>query len=324
MQLQDILNKYEDDLKNVEDFLKKSVHSDVALIPEISNHLISSGGKRFRPLLLLIASDLCGYRGERRYVMSIAVEFIHTASLFHDDVIDHADTRRGKASANNVWGNSASVLVGDYLYSKSFKLMAEDGDLSIINLISTISNTMAEGEVFQLAKSGDFDITEKEYFSLIEKKTAILISAACALGAILAKASEARVSALMRFGMRLGTAFQLTDDTLDYVAAEEELGKAIGTDLREGKVTLPLIYALKNCASSERNLIRRILKKKDPDKADLTEIISIIQKHNGIEYALEKAKSCLQEGKAFLNLFEECEPKEALLTIADFILTRNL
>ena len=233
MQLQDILNKYETDLKNIEDFLKGSVHSDVALIPEVSNHLISSGGKRFRPLLLLLTSDLCGYRGERRYVMSTVLEFIHTASLFHDDVVDHADTRRGKTSANNVWGNSASVLVGDYLYSKAFKLMAEDGDIAIVKLISTTSNTMAEGEVFQLIKSGDFEITEKEYFSLIEKKTAILISAASAIGAILAKASEARISALMRFGMRLGTAFQMTDDTLDYVAAEEKFGKAIGTDLRE-------------------------------------------------------------------------------------------
>lgn len=324
MQLQDILNKYENDLKNVEEYLKKNYLSEVALIPEVSNHLVSSGGKRFRPLLLLISSDLCGYRGERRYTMSVVLEFIHTASLLHDDVIDHADTRRGKASANHVWGNSASVLVGDYLYSKAFKMMAEDGDLAIVKLISTISNTMAEGEVFQLAKSGDFDISEKEYFSLIEKKTAILISASSSIGAILAKASEARTSALMRFGMRLGSAFQLTDDTLDYVATEEEFGKAIGTDLREGKITLPLIYTLKKCAPAERAQIRKIVKKEEPDKADIADIVSIIQKHNGIDYALNRARTCIQEGKAFLDQFEDSEPKRALCTIADFILDRNL
>jgi octaprenyl-diphosphate synthase len=324
MHLQDILNKYENELKSVEESLIKNVHSDIALIPKIFNHLISSGGKRFRPLLLLLAADLCGYRGDRRYAMSVVLEFIHTASLLHDDVVDHADTRRGNLSANNIWGNAASVLVGDYLWSKSFKIMSEDGDVSIIKLISTITNTMSEGEVFQLAKSEDFDITEKEYFALIEKKTAVLISASCTVGGILAKTSEARISALTRFGMRLGTAFQLTDDTLDYIATEEEFGKAIGTDLREGKITLPLIYTLKKCMPSERNLIRKIVKKSDPDNSDIGEIISIIRKHNGIDYALNKARECIQEGKDFLDLFDDCEPKRALLIIADFILDRSL
>ncbi len=324
MQLQDVLNRYEDEMKNVEEHLKGHFLSDVNLIPEVSNHLISSGGKRFRPLLLMISSDLCGYRGERRYTMSTIIEFIHTATLLHDDVVDHADTRRGKVSANHVWGNSASVLVGDFLYSKSFKLMAEDGDLAVIKLISTITNTMAEGEVFQLIKSGDFDITEKEYFSLIEKKTAILISAACALGPILAKSSDARISALMRFGMRLGTAFQLTDDTLDYIAAEEEFGKAIGTDLREGKITLPLIATLKKCTPPERALIRKIFKKEEPERSDIAEIAGIIQKHDGIDYALNRARNCIHEGKAFLDQFEECDQKKYLITVADFILDRNL
>ena len=324
MPLQDILNKYEGELNQVEVLLKKSIISEVALIPELSNHLIGSGGKRFRPLLLLICSDLCGYKSERRYIMAIVLEFIHTASLLHDDVIDHADTRRGKASANHVWGNSASVLVGDYLYSKAFKMMSEDGDLAINKLISTVSNTMAEGEVFQLVKSGDFEITEKEYFSLIEKKTAILISAACAVGALLAKSPDTQISALMRFGMRLGTAFQMTDDTLDYVAAEKEFGKAIGTDLREGKITLPLIHTLKRCTPAERTLIQKMVKKENHEQQDIAEIISIIQKHNGIDYALNRAKNCVQEGKAFLDSFEDSEPKRALQTLADFILERNL
>ncbi|MFB3924612.1 MAG: polyprenyl synthetase family protein [Syntrophales bacterium] len=324
MQIQDVLSRYEADLKNVEEHMRRHFHSDVPLIPEISNHLISSGGKRFRPLLLLISSDLCGYRGERRYYLSAVLEFIHTASLLHDDVIDHASTRRGRASANSVWGNSASVLVGDFLYSKSFKMMTDDGDPSIINLLSTITNTMAEGEVFQLIKCGDMDITEKEYFSLIEKKTAILISAACALGAILSKASDKKISALMKFGMRLGTAFQLTDDTLDYSGTEQEFGKAIGTDLREGKITLPLINTLVKCSPAERTLIKKIVKKKDSGEKDIQRIVAIINKHNGIEYALDRAKACIQEGKKFLDLFADSEPKRALFTISDFILGRKL
>ena len=245
MQLQDVLNHYANNLKSVEEHMEKYLHSEILLIPEVSNYLISSGGKRFRPLLLLIASDLCGYKGEKHYPLSAVIEFIHTASLLHDDVVDHAETRRGKASANHVWGNSASVLVGDFLYSKSFKLMTDHGNFSIVKLLSATTNTMAEGEVLQLMRCGDIDISEKDYLSVVEKKTAVLISAACAVGGILADAPEAKVEALTRFGMRLGMAFQITDDTLDYVAVEDEFGKAIGMDLKEGKITLPLIRTLK-------------------------------------------------------------------------------
>ena len=215
MQLQDVLNRYAGNLKSVEEHMEKYLHSEIRLIPEVSNYLISSGGKRFRPLLLLIASDLCGYKGENHYPLSAVIEFIHTASLLHDDVVDHAETRRGKASANHVWGNSASVLVGDFLYSKSFKLMTDHGNFSIVKLLSTTTNTMAEGEVLQLMKCGDINITEDDYLSVVEKKTAVLISAACAVAGILADAPEEKVGALTRFGMRLGMAFQITDDTLD-------------------------------------------------------------------------------------------------------------
>jgi octaprenyl-diphosphate synthase len=239
MQIQDVFHYYGNDLKKVEEQMEMYLRSDVRLIPEIIHHLIGSGGKRFRPLLLLTASELCGYRGERRYPMSAIIEFIHTATLLHDDVIDHAQTRRGKPSANRVWGNAASVLVGDFLYSKSFRLMTDDGSLAILKLISTTTNTMSEGEVFQLMKTGDVSITEKEYLSIVEKKTSILISAACAIGGILGNAAESQIEALTRFGIRLGSAFQITDDTLDYVADEEEFGKAIGQDLKEGEADAP-------------------------------------------------------------------------------------
>jgi octaprenyl-diphosphate synthase len=324
MSLRDVLRQYEPDIRKMEESFKGYFHSQVTLIPEISDHLISSGGKRFRPLLLIIASDLCGYRGDRRYPLSAVIEFIHTATLLHDDVIDHAETRRGKPSANRVWGNSASVLVGDFLYSKSFQLMSADGDISVINLLSNTTNIMAEGEVLQLQKCGDIDITEKEYLSVIEKKTAVLISAACAVGALISKAPEAKIEAMARFGMRVGMAFQLTDDTLDYMAAEEEFGKAIGMDLKEGKITLPLIHALRKCSPEDRRRIKKIVRDSAKDGNAIGEITSLIARYRGVDYALEKARTYIEEAKAFLDPFEDSPPKGALITIADYIINRNL
>jgi len=324
MSLRDVLRQYEQEIRKMEESFKGYFHSQVTLIPEISDHLISSGGKRFRPLLLLIAADLCGYRGERRYPLSAVVEFIHTATLLHDDVIDHAETRRGKPSANRVWGNSASVLVGDFLYSKSFQLMSADGDISVINLLSNTTNIMAEGEVLQLQKCGDIDITEKEYLSVIEKKTAVLISAACAVGALISKAPEAKIEAMARVGMRVGMAFQLTDDTLDYMAAEEEFGKAIGMDLKEGKITLPLIHTLRKCSPEDRKRIKKIVRDSAQDGHAIGEITALIARHRGVEYALEKARTYIEEAKTYLEPFEDSQAKRALLTISDYIINRNL
>ena len=322
MQIQDVFRYYGNDLKRVEENMEMHLRSEVRLIPEIIHHLIGSGGKRFRPLLLLASAELCGYRGERRYPLSAIIEYIHTATLLHDDVIDHAETRRGKASANQVWGNAASVLVGDYLYSKSFRLMTDDGNLAILKLISTTTNTMSEGEVFQLMKMGDISITEKEYLSIVEKKTSILISAACAIGGILGNAAESQIEALTRFGMRLGNAFQITDDTLDYVAKEEEFGKAIGQDLKEGKMTLPLIRTMKKCTPEERLFIRKGIEEKD--EGAYAEIMTLIHRYDGISYALAKARACIDEAKGFLTSFNDSEAKTALTTIADYIIERRL
>jgi octaprenyl-diphosphate synthase len=324
MQIQDVFRSYGDDLKSVEEHMEMYLRSEVHLIPEVIHHLIGSGGKRFRPLLLLATSALCGYRGEKRYPLSAVIEFIHTATLLHDDVIDAAETRRGKISANNVWGNAASVLVGDFLYSKSFKLMTEHGNLAIIKLLSTTTNTMSEGEVFQLIKCGDINISEKEYLTIIEKKTATLISAACALGGILGNASDSQIEALTRFGMRLGSAFQITDDTLDYVAKEEEFGKAIGKDLEEGKITLPLIRTLKKCKPEEKNMIRRAVENKEQDVQLIADILSMINRYDGINYSLNKAKSYIGEGKGYLVSFEDSEPKASLLAISEYIVERRL
>jgi octaprenyl-diphosphate synthase len=324
MQMQDVFQRYSDDLRRVEECMDIHLRSEIDLIPEIIQHLIGSGGKRFRPLLLLICADLCGYRGRKCYTLSAVIEFIHTATLLHDDVIDEAQTRRGKVSANNVWGNAASVLVGDFLYSKAFKLMADQDNLAVIKLMSATTNVMSEGEVFQLVKCGDIDITEAEYLTIIEKKTSILMSAACASGAILGNATQKQIDALAGFGLRLGSAFQITDDTLDYTAREEEFGKNIGKDLEEGKMTLPLIHALKHCAPAEKVRIRNIIESKGADSNAVREIVMIIDRYDGIGAALNKAGTYIDEGKAALGIFSDSEAKTALFTVADFITERRL
>jgi octaprenyl-diphosphate synthase len=323
MQIQDVFQHYSADLNRVEECMEKHLRSDIRLIPEIIHHILGSGGKRFRPLLLLAASELCGYRGEKRHSMSVVIEFVHTATLLHDDVIDHAEIRRGSVSANNIWGNAASVLVGDFLYSTAFKLMTMDGNLAIMKLVSQTTNTMSEGEIFQLVKCGNIGITEKEYLSIIEKKTSLLISTACAVGGILGDAPDERIEALTRFGMRLGSAFQITDDTLDYVAKKEDFGKAIGKDLAEGKITLPLIRALKRCSAKEKTLVKSVLQQEDKSKETIMDIVALIRKYDGINYALNKAKAYIDEGKNFLQPFADSEAKTSLLTISDYIIERR-
>lgn len=322
MDIQDVFQHYADDMRVVEDLIREHQGSYVHLIPEIADHIIGSGGKRLRPLLLIISSDLCGYSGDRRFPLASVIEFIHTASLLHDDVIDHAVIRRGKPSANSIWGNSASVLVGDYLYSSSFGMLAEDGDQTVQKLLAATTSSMAEGEIIQLTKCGDISATEKEYFSVIEKKTAILISAACAIGAILAKAPESEVKALARFGMRLGTAFQLTDDTLDYVAREDEFGKARGMDIKEGKITLPLIRTFKECNPDEKKIIEKAVE--DAGEDSIEKVTSLIDKYGGIKYSLEKADMLIEEGKASLEIFEDSTPRKAFLAIADYVVERKM
>ena len=323
MQIQDVFQRYSDDLASVEECMEDCLRSDIRLIPQVIHHIIGSGGKRFRPLLLIAAADLCGYRGDRRCNMSVVIEFVHTATLLHDDVIDNAEIRRGSVSANNIWGNAASVLVGDFLYSTAFKLMTADGNLAIMKLVSQTTNTMSEGEILQLVKCGKINITEKEYLSIIEKKTSLLISTACAVGGILGNAPDAQIEALTRFGMRLGSAFQITDDTLDYVAQEEDFGKAVGKDLSEGKITLPLIQVLKKCSAKEKTLVKNVVRQKKEAAAALHDVVDLINKYDGVNYALAKAKDCIDEGKDLLRLFPDSEAKASLETISDYIIERR-
>ncbi len=324
MHIQEVFAAYKADMMEVGKHLDKYITSEVKLIPEVAHHLIDSGGKRFRPLLLLIVSRLCGYAGEQRYPMAAAIEFIHTASLLHDDVIDQAAIRRGKTSANNLWGNAASVLVGDFLYSKAFKLLAATDSIDLIKLLSQITNVMSEGEVFQLMKCGDVNITEEEYMAIIEKKTAVLLSAACASGAILGAATREKINAMYQFGHSIGMAFQITDDTLDYMAREEEFGKSIGKDLAEGKMTLPLIFALRNSSPAEKHQAREMIAGKTADKKLIPLILGLIQKYNGIDYSLQAAAKYIQEARSLLDVFSNGPEIDQLNAVAEYVLTRRI
>ncbi len=311
-----------EDLKNVELQFKQDLQSDVPLIRKVGEYVLSSGGKRIRPALLLLSARLCGYEGTRHVPLASVIEFIHTATLLHDDVVDNANLRRGIASANTLWGNEASVLVGDFLFSKSFSLMVADGDLRVLGVLSNATTVIAEGEVLQLVCTSDLDITEERYVEVVKSKTAILLSAACQSGAILGKASPVQEAALRDFGMMLGIAFQVVDDTLDYVASEEQFGKSIGHDLEEGKITLPLIHTLKQCTAAEREQIAEIVVKDTLDKSDFQTVFDLVRAYDGIGYATATAAKYIAGAKEHLAVFEESPGKAALANLADYVLTR--
>jgi octaprenyl-diphosphate synthase len=311
-----------EDLKNVELQFKKDLQSDVPLIRKVGEYVLSSGGKRIRPALLLLCAKLCGYRGDRHVPLASVIEFIHTATLLHDDVVDNANLRRGIASANTLWGNEASVLVGDFLFSKSFSLMVADGDLNVLKVLSAATTIIAEGEVLQLICTSDMDISEERYIEVVKCKTAILLSAACQAGAILGKAAPAQEEALRDFGLALGIAFQVVDDTLDYVAREEQFGKSIGHDLEEGKITLPLIHTLKQCTPVEREQIAEIVGKDILDKSDFQTVFGLVHRYGGIEYAVARARDYIATAKACLEEFAGSPCKDALLDLSDYVVTR--
>lgn len=312
-----------EDLKNVERQFKKDLQSDVPLIRKVGEYVLSSGGKRIRPALLLLAAKLCGYAGDRHVPLASVIEFIHTATLLHDDVVDNANLRRGIASANTLWGNEASVLVGDFLFSKSFSLMVADGDLNVLRVLSNATTIIAEGEVLQLICTSDLDITEERYIEVVKSKTAILLSAACECGAILGKVSPEKEAALSDFGMNLGIAFQLMDDTLDYVAKEEQFGKSIGHDLEEGKITLPLLHTLRHCTGGERESIGEIVTKECLEQEDFETVFALVHRYGGIEYTVDQAKGYIAKSKIPLEQFAASPAKSALLELADYVVTRE-
>ena len=324
MLIQDVFSTYKDDLQLVEKCINDNLISEIKLIPEVAHHLIDSGGKRFRPLLLLISSRLCGYRGGHCFPMATAMEFIHTATLLHDDVIDQALIRRGKTSANKIFGNSVSILVGDFLCFKAFTLMTTIGNIDIFDLVSHMGNVMSEGEVFQLTKCGDINLSENEYLKIIEKKTAVLISASCAAGAILGSAQSEKIDALSSFGLNAGMAFQITDDVLDYTAKGKEFGKSVCKDLEEGKITLPLIFALKQSTEEEKNIVNEIIARKKASQNAAREVRKLIKKYDGIELSRQTAAGYISEAKSQLGIFSENTEKDHLSAVAEYILSRNI
>ncbi|HSH69986.1 MAG TPA: polyprenyl synthetase family protein [Deferrisomatales bacterium] len=312
------------DLQKVERQFEENLRSDVSLIPAMGKYVLSSGGKRIRPLLLLLAARMCGYRGERAIPLASIVEFIHTATLLHDDVVDNANLRRGQRSANEVWGNSASVLVGDFLFTKSFSLLVADNDLSVLKAMSDATTAMAEGEVLQLLKTCDLEISEDEYLEVVINKTAVLIAAACEIGGLLGGVGEERTRALQRYGLEVGIAFQLMDDCLDYVAEGEAFGKAVGTDLNEGKITLPLIHAMRHCSAAERAFVQGVVEREEPLAAgELLRVQELIGAYDGIEFTREQARRRIAAAKAELAGFPACPEREALQVVADYVVTRE-
>jgi octaprenyl-diphosphate synthase len=322
--LQDVLKEYKSDMERMEHRLHESLGTDVPLIQQVSKYILGAGGKRFRPLLHLLSARLCGFHEHNsEYVLGSVVEYIHTASLLHDDVVDEAKVRRGRPSANSIWGNQASVLVGDYLYSKALYHAVRLQNQRIMDVLSETTTTMSEGEVLQLMQIQNADLTEADYFRLVECKTGVLISAACRLGAINSKAPLSQEDALTAYGKKLGLSFQITDDTLDYAADQKQLGKVLGKDLDEGKVTLPLIYLMRRAETGERDNLRNILNADAVNEDDLSYTLGLMAKHGAVEEALEVAQSLSNEAKASLMLFPDSLPRRALMALADYVVRRE-
>lgn len=311
------------EMQAVEKQFAKHLTSDVELIAQVGQYVLSSGGKRIRPMLLLLCARLCGYQGEKHIELAGVVEFIHTATLLHDDVVDSANLRRGNRSANSVWGNQASVLVGDFLFAKSFSVMVGSESLKILQILSDTTTQLAEGEILQLINTCDLEVDEARYLQVVRDKTAILIAAACQVGGVLAGIDTTREQVLREFGLELGTAFQLMDDALDYVADQDEFGKARGHDLFEGKMTLPLIYTYAQSSPLERDEIARIVTAEELAAADLDQICALIAEKGGIDFARHKAAERVSRAKELLQAFPPSEARQALFALADFIVTRS-
>ena len=311
------------EMRAIEEAIARQLDSPVSLIREMGDFIAGAGGKRLRPILLLMASRVAGYSGPRAVRMGCVVELLHTATLIHDDVVDQAPLRRGRPSANARWGDDASILVGDHLYSKSFALMVEDGTAAVLETLARATVSMTEAEVLQLECKRSGSTSEADYLRIITQKTASFISACCRIGALVAGAAEGQVEALTRYGLDIGIAFQLSDDSLDFVADQGRLGKAIGADLKEGKRTLPLIATLERAAPAERDRIQSVLKRHSGDPGEIEDIRQLVERYGGVEYALGRARAYAQSAKEALAGFSSSDDKDTLLLIADFVVARD-
>jgi len=297
--------------------------SDVALIPEVARYLIDSGGKRLRPMVTIASAQACGYRGDADVKLAASVEFMHTATLFHDDVVDESDTRRGKRTARLVWGNQESVLVGDFLLGQAFKMMVEVGSIRALDILSSAAAVIAEGEVMQLGAAKNTATTEDEYLAVIRAKTAELFAAACEVGPAIAGRSKDEQAACRSYGMNLGIAFQLVDDALDYGGKSAKLGKNVGDDFRDGKITLPVVLSFRRGSDSERVFWRRTLEDGDATDNDLETAVSLMIKHRALEDTIKRARHYGSIAKDALALFPDSTMKAALVEAVDFAIGRS-
>jgi len=311
------------DLIEVNETIQHSLSSRVPLIGELASHIIQGGGKRIRPMITLAAAHLCKYKGSQHILLAACVELIHTATLLHDDVVDSSNLRRGSSTANALWGNQPSVLVGDFLFSQSFQLMVEAGSIKILSILADASSVIAEGEVMQLLNSNNTDTTEDAYLDVVIAKTASLFAASARIGAVLSNRPQAEEAALESYGKNLGIAFQLVDDVLDYSAKEASLGKAIGDDFRDGKITLPVVLAFRRGNEKERQFWDRSLVRGDQKPGDLERAQSLLQKHGTLSDTLERAQHYGAIARDALAIFPPSAEKEAFLSVIDFCISRG-
>ena len=320
--LDDVLALSQDDRASIDRLIGQRLASDVVLVNQIGHHIIHGGGKRLRPLLHVLTARASGYRGSDHIQLAAVIEFIHTATLLHDDVVDESSLRRGQEAAHRIWGNAASVLVGDFLYSRSFQLMVELDRLAVMRILADTTNTIAEGEVLQLMQMGNLDLTEKDYFRVISDKTACLFAASARLGGVIADQSNDVCERLAQFGLLLGQAFQITDDVLDYQADGEKLGKNLGDDLAEGKVTLPFIFALQQADSKDVAQLQGIIT--GDNDAGLDTATRILKQTGALEQSLERARALASEAEDALAVLPESPFREALRVLARYAVNRSL
>ena len=310
------------DMQRVNATILSRTGSEVTMIPEVANHLISSGGKRLRPMLTLATATLAGYAGDGHVKLAASVEFMHTATLLHDDVVDESDMRRGRVAARIKWGNEASVLVGDFLLGQAFKMMVEVSSLRALDILSSAATVIAEGEVMQLAAAKNTETNEDEYLDIIRAKTAELFAAACEVGPVIAGRPKAEQAACRSYGMNLGIAFQLVDDALDYGGTSAKLGKNVGDDFREGKITLPVVLSFRRGNDSERSFWRRVLEQGETGDGKLEEAVAIMHRHRALEDTIERARHYGAMARDALALFPKSPWKQALLDAVDFCIAR--
>ena len=325
--MKDIKNKIyamaKDDLEDIEAALKNNLNPQIDLVSKIAGHILFSGGKRLRPLLMLLSSKLCGYQGKKHIIFSTVFEYLHAATLLHDDLIDLSSTRRGQTAAHLIWGNPETILTGDFLLARSILIAAETNNIRLTKIVAQIAEQMSLGEISQLMHTGKTDISEKQYMDIIAWKTAVLFQCACKAGAIIADAPEKSIDALSEYGFNLGIAFQMTDDLLDYTSETKIIGKDIGADLKEGKITLPLIYALKHACSEDRSFMETMITTKTFTQDGFYALIELIKKYNGFSYTRRQAAGHVTAAKHALLSLNDSETKDLFLNIADYALLRD-